>query len=408
MSTDTSSIPLSLHATAASFANGWQSVSWSKMTVFRKCQASWFFGNYGVPLERTVYSDDEYAAIPGTITQRIWETVINDHAPLHQKDDAQLSLWMKQQARALWHAIAMPYEAQFNRSREEWRKFFRSVAGRQHLEWVTAQHGLSPSFYKGIQPKFLNVDKFLDAQRVKNLDDYFDKLHLRFSSMLAKFRAMNLDWTQFLSEKFIRAEFNGHKLGGGVDFLYNTTPTFQKNSFGKNTNQTLPLVELKQLNDGYLMLDGKNQIGGHVDIGQLFFYALIIHLQYRRLPRMVGFIDWSKSDFVWYNFDLSQIEQMKRSVMAMQATAYRINEALQHVATRELGNPQASISVYDVPHLKFTPSRIACRFCGMRDRCSKAYEAGTNVQPPKQDYIDPKALPFGLTAEDMKKNEVEL
>ena len=94
-------VDLDLHATADLFGKGWKKLSYSKMAQYKRCQASWFFENYCVPLERQVYSEDSAAAIPGTIIQRVWETVINDRVFNLLPSVDLLSKWMRQQSEAL-------------------------------------------------------------------------------------------------------------------------------------------------------------------------------------------------------------------------------------------------------------------------------------------------------------------
>ena len=375
-------VDLDLPATVEAFEKGWHRVSWSKLKTFRQCQVSWFFENYAVPLEREVYSEDSAAAIPGTITQRVWEALINERVFLRYQTLAELHQWCAQQTAALFHAIVMPFEAQFEIPRTEVRKYFRTAAGKARLEHTTRQHGLEPIFYTGLQPKFTDLEKFADKHG--SIEKFLAKLSAQYPTMLAKFAEKQVDLSKMLSEQFIRAKFGQYELAGGVDFLFNTT------------HMTQPFDKLSQLENGYIILDGKAQVHDKTPNGQLFFYATILFMTYRKTPSFVGFIDWSKSDFIWYPFKLEYIEQTKRAVSVMQATAFKLKEAL--VRLRE---SQDKLSVYELPFLEFGPDRMGCRFCGMSEVCESAVNAGYSRQKPA-DYIKPtKAVPEGIDLQNL-------
>jgi hypothetical protein len=312
---------------------------------------------------------------------------------------------MGQQSKALFHTIVFPYEQQFTLGpRKDLRKWFSTPAGQARLDWAVEHFGLSPLMRDGLQPKFTHIDLWPAYMRHKSLDEWAEAARVRYGKMLAKFRELGLDFQQFLSEQFLAADYNGHKLAGGVDFLYNTQPAFVHGEGFKRI--TAPFDKIEQVNDGYIILDGKNQIGPTADPMQLFMYALMIYLKYRKLPKLVGFIDWSKSDFLWYEVKLEHLEQLKRTIMLMQGTAQEIDAGLMGIAAAAKPG-ENRVSVYDIPHLKFNPSRNNCRFCVLRRHCTYARTAGTDKDTGRT-YIQKGERPSGVSEEDIEKGEVTL
>jgi hypothetical protein len=347
---------LDLRLTAQSFDKGWHKISWTKLNTFNRCSASWMFENYAVPIEREVYTQDEALAIPGTIVQRVWEGVINDKIFLRLPSVDSLSKWMRKQSEALFQTIVFPLEEQFKFQRSQIRYFFKSGSGQERLKQMSEQFDLDPVFHTGLQPKFCDLLAF--TERHKSLQEFFDKIEGRYKTMLEQFVGMSVDFNQMLSEQFIKARFGEYELMGGVDFLYNLKA---------------PLRRLSHLQDDFIILDGKNQISESVSEGQLFFYATILYLEYRKLPSYSGFIDWSKSDFRWYRFDMSQIEDTKRAITTMMLFAYKLNQALNKIVSESSKN---TIALEKIPFLEFNPSRTNCRFCGYSNNCKAALDAG--------------------------------
>jgi hypothetical protein len=201
--------------------------------------------------------------------------------------------------------------------------------------------------------------------RVKDLEAFFGKLKNQYRLMLETFATNQVNLDQMLVEQFVRAYWGDYQLGGGIDFLYNL----------HTKTPDAPFTKIEELREGFLILDGKAQIGPTVKPGQLYFYALMLYLVYRILPKNVGFIDWSQSRFVWYPLEMGHLELIKRDIRTVQLHAFRINEALQKIA-RETPPNQSAISLKSIPFLEWTPTQTGCRFCKIRDNCQAAADAG--------------------------------
>lgn len=372
-------VQLDLPATAKAFNDGWQRISWTKYKTFNSCQVSWFFENYAVPVERAVYSEESTNSIGGTITQRIWESIINDRVFARFNSREELIAWARQQTRALFHLLCLPYEAQHVLSREQIRKYFRTQLGKDRIAQMQKEYGLDPLFTKGMQPKFVDPVKF--AEKHKSVEIFIEKQADKFAPMVARFDGMQVDFNRMLSEQFLAPKYGETTLAGAVDFLYNVRP------------MNRPFTELSQLQDGYIILDGKENVHQYTQNGQLYFYGTMLHLLLRKTPSTVGFIDWTKAEFVWYPFEPTHIEQIKRGIVRMQDTAYKLNQSLQALAAQ----PSGQISINDIPFLEYKPERMTCMFCGMAAACKEAKAMGYGPHRGK-DYMTPfkRAVPEGV------------
>jgi hypothetical protein len=361
---------LDVHKTVDDMDRHWGTVSYSKLNAYTHCQLGWFGGNFGTFLGSTDSSQEESAAVGGTIVQRIWTSLVNDRVYRELPSLDQRVYWMTKQHMALWYTIIFPYESQFEMTKKENRAFFKSARGIARLGQMTQDHGLDVRLYTGIQPKFV-VNSDHTHRKHKTLEAYEDSIREQYGKMLTRFASLDVDFDKMISEVFFRTKFLSHIANGSIDFIY-------------NSNGTAPFTRLSELKDGYVLLDGKLQIGPTVSTTQLDFYLAALFTQYRVMPGAVGFIDWSESDFLWHGgVSLDTVNQIQRSIGAMQSNAYILLQSLKDLDRRGV----KTISFEDIPHLTVHPSRLNCRFCPMGTTCRAAHEAGTNRHLPKKEEL---------------------
>lgn len=378
-------IPIHLRDTEATYRAQHHKVSWSKLKAHTQCPGMWFIENYATLLERQVYAADEALAIPGSIVQKVWEIMINERVYKRADFDGPMGLkmlghWMGRQARALYHLLVFPYETQFTMPRETARKYFykTSSLGQQRVAWAVKEHGLDPLFCSGMQPKFSDI-KFFEEKNGK-LENWFNKLDDMFMRMLEEFAGHKVNMDRMFSEIFLNVKQGRLEIGGGIDFVYNV-----------HHQLPTPFTELRDLKPGYVLLDGKYNVSQYTETGQIFLYALLIYSRYRVVPAFTGFIDWTKAKFHWHQFDLAQLNQMQSKVTRYAGEATKLALSLQRKCET---TPPATktISIYDIPHLDFRPSKVHCNFCGIQQKCQAAKRAGTN----NPDKVPPSRVELGL------------
>lgn len=356
---------LDLPATVSDMEKNWSKVSYSKLNSFKNCQAGWFASNFCSFIDSVAHSQEESAAVGGTLVQRIWESFVNDHIFREFKTVEDRVKWMSWNHMALWHTIVFPYEAQFERSKKDNRYFFKSPRGQERLTLMTKEYGLDPRLYTNLQPKFVSNPDHTHRKQ-KTFEEYGEFIKLQYEAMLNRFASLDVDFEKMISEVFFNTKFLSHTINGSIDFVY-------------NTNGAGPFFKMGDLKSGYIILDGKLQIGPTVSTVQLDFYTTALYTQYRCMPGAVGFIDWSASDFVWHSVSLETVDQIQRSIGAMQQASYIILQSLKELVSKGV----KTLPLVEVSHIVFKPSSLNCRFCSVGTKCQAAKDNGTNRLPPK-------------------------
>ena len=349
-------------------------VSWSKIQQFERCPGNWFVENHAAIPDRSTQIDDSLHAIPGTLVQRLWEAIINERLYRREglSDPEKLSVWAGKQIEALFNCIAWPLEVQRSHPKEYWRGYFSTDQGKVELTRLADQHGLDPALRYHLQPKFLRHSQLFALHGGKAA--FLSKLAGTFAPTLAELERANLDLDGILAEAFVSVEDGPTTLAGGIDFIWNR----RRSSAGL-------FDDLAMLEDGYVMLDGKIKIGPTVELGQLEFYAAVLLRLYGKKPSKIGFLDYMRAVIKAPDFEESMVERIMTRVERLR----KGGDAIQSGIASSLEDPdQSGLSrIHDLPNLAFTPSKLACRFCGISENCLAASRVGTARRPPTQAYL---------------------
>jgi len=257
-------------------------ISWSKLQQYERCPGNWLVENHAVFVNRADHTDDSLHAMPGTLVQRVWEAIINER--IYRRDglneSSALAAWAGRQIAALFDCIARPLAEQHRLGKDQWRGYFNTDAAKAELVALAEAHGLDPSLRYHLQPKFVRFEQLFKLHGGR--DEFFAKLTRTFLPTLGAFNSAGLDLDGMLAETFVEARNGDNVLAGGIDFLWNRT----RSAAGY-------FDDIATLADGYVMLDGKFQLGPTVDIGQLRFYATMLLLTYGKRPSRLGFLSYT-------------------------------------------------------------------------------------------------------------------
>ena len=365
-------LTLKLDATRKLFSEKKFHISWSKVNQFNKCNASWFVQNYASFSEKKAVYSDNVKGLPGTITQKIFEHFINDRIYCHtsMRSIDELVEWMTSNSRALFNLIVFNPEDQYEIPKINSRRFFQTKEGKKRVKIAHEEHSLSPTIKSGIQPQFIDKDEFY-SDHGGSLDSFILKLKDIYERNLENFKAHGLDLGLMLSEQYIPSKYHEIHINGGVDFLYNTNQKIKKK-----------FTDLKDLENGFTIIDGKWRISKYVEKEQLFFYAALIHFKYKKTPGYLSFLDWNEAKFVIYEYDSSYLSRFRNNIARISNEAKRIEVVLSDLSE--------GATIYDIPDLKFTPSQSACRFCPIRTAPCKYADPTVNLidlRKQKRDII---------------------
>ena len=344
-------------------------VSWSKIQQFERCPGNWFVENHAAIPDRSAQIDDSLHAIPGTLVQRLWEAIINERLYRREGlcDPAKLSVWAGKQIEALFNCIAWPLEVQRSHPKEYWRGYFATDQGKVELTRLAEQHGLHPALRYHLQPKFLRHSQLFALHGGKSA--FLSKLAGTFAPTLAELERANLDLDGILAEAFVSVEDGPTTLAGGIDFIWNR----RRSSAGL-------FDDLAMLEDGYVMLDGKIKIGPTVELGQLEFYAAVLLRLYGKRPSRLGFLDYLRAAISAPEFHDAMIDRILNRVERLRQGTEQI---LRDVSpTQDAMSRPVLLPISEVSNLNFTPSKLACRFCGISENCHAASRARTGRRPP--------------------------
>jgi hypothetical protein len=110
-------------------------------------------------------------------------------------------------------------------------------------------------------------------------------------------QAGGIGFNQIEAEKYVAVDLGELRIAGQIDFLVRAS--------GEN-----------QVRDGYKLLDGKFRIGPTVEIGQLYFYALLIERTQGVRPGWLGFLDYSNGCLVGADADGADGNDRREEIIA--------------------------------------------------------------------------------------------
>lgn len=354
-------------------------ISWSKLRQFGECPASWFCINHADIINVEYVQINQTNALGGTIIQKLFETFINDRVYLRNDMNTYDDLlnWFSVNARALFKLIAKPLEDQLLIKYKNPRNYFKRNSGKNDLIIVQDSYHLD----KKIKPPQIAFVDFEMLYRdygdlaLNGEEKFVTYLSDLIQPILELFVENKIVLNYMFSEAYIQTKVNGIVLNGFIDFVYN-----------KNQGQGI-MWDLKQLCEGFIVLDGKIKISKYVHKEQLFYYATLLYLKYKKRPSYVGFIDWSAPRFSMYEFDSTYLDILKSKIVEIQNTYVKLADFLSKYKGDE-------VCLADV-ELEYKPSSN-CVFCPLIKVCELAIA--------RQEELDK----FTLAIENKKQTEAHL
>jgi hypothetical protein len=125
------------------------------------------------------------------------------------------------------------------------------------------------------------------------------------------------------------------------------------------------------LADGYRLIDGKFRIGPTVEIGQLYFYALLVERADGIAPGWLGFLDYGNGRLVGAGGD-GAYRPDRRQELAERLARYEAAAVLLADAMSAINEEKAFIGLQEIRGIVFEPSRLACGFCSIGNYCEKS------------------------------------
>jgi hypothetical protein len=154
------------------------------------------------------------------------------------------------------------------------------------------------------------------------------------------------------AERYVAVSDGLFRLAGQVDFLVRAQGA-------------------DRLADGYRLIDGKFCIGPTVEIGQLYFYALLIERADGIAPGWLGFLDYGNGRLVGADGDgayrLDRRQNIAARIARYEAAAVSLADAMSAV-----DGDRSFIGLPEIPGIVFQPSRLACGFCSIGNSCEKS------------------------------------
>jgi hypothetical protein len=345
-------VTIDLPATRAAYLRRHTDLSWTKLQQFERCPASWLVENFAAVPERRTQRQDHRHAFPGTIIQRVWEAAVNDGVFRRPgfDDPKILAKWCADQARALYRLIVMPVDAQWDRPQPSWRAYFATPEGEARRQEAIARHGLDPLFERHLQPQF--VDEADIAALYGSVEQCLDHIGSRFELTISALSAAGITLDRIEAERYVAVTDGAFRLAGQVDFLVRPPGA-------------------DRLADGYMLIDGKFRIGPTVEIGQLYFYALLVERADGIAPGWLGFLDYGNGRLVGADGDGAYRLDRRQELVARLARYEAAARSLAGtISTIEEDRP--FIGLHEILGIVFQPGRLACGFCSIGHRCDKS------------------------------------
>ena len=286
---------------------------------------------------------DHRHPFPGTIIQRVWEAVVNEGVFRRSDfDDPEiLARWCADQARALYRLIVMPVNAQWQRSQSAWRNYFATPDGEERRRDAMDRHGLDAVFERHLQPQF--VDEVDIVALYGSVEQCLYHLGSRFGLTISALGEAGITFDRTEAERYVSVPDRAFRLAGQIDFLVRAK-------------------EADRLADGYRLIDGKFRIGPTVEIGQLYFYALLIEWADGIAPGWLGFLYYGNGRLEGADghgaYRLDRRDELAARLVRFEAAAKSLAEAMSMI-----GDDRPFIEFREIPGIVFQPSHLACGFC---------------------------------------------
>lgn len=359
-----SSLMLGVVGTRKRYEGGSKRISWSKFSDYSLCPRKWFLTHYADLRVKGVTKEGTFS-LPGILIQRVFEVYFNHRKYVNVGGSMAGSLeWMGSQVSALYDFLVFDVGVQ-DLVPSDTRGFFAKTSYGVDRSYEVRRVGvLAEEFYVGAEPVFIDLVKF--EARWGSVEGFKGYVIGCLERSLRMFRGLGIPFSKILSEVSVSVGlFSGYEITGSIDFLVNSG----------DMKRGVFFQDLRDLRDDFLVWDGKLNVSSWVDSRQLYFYAYLLYLKYRKSPKGVSFIDWTKGELcgVELGEDLGALCDVKDDLRGMVEGSYRLGNFLAKY------NPRGSVvGIDDIPVVA-SPSMDSCRFCPFRGECDVACGVAGNT-----------------------------
>lgn len=332
------------------FLRGYQTVSWTKLNQFEMCPAQWFVRNFFVFANPKPRALNHTRYVAGLLIQRVMQEFINERIYAFSDITYEGILeWFQAHIKGLYKAVVFDLEDQKNAMYS--KAYFKCKGGKERLQEISESTGSKVFLMKGLEPLF--VERRSLWYGCGSEEAYLEKLTSLVDPILKMFLKYEMDLNRMLSEVSCEADCHEDmRVSGKVDFLYNRT-------------QGVPVFTgIKDLNHGYVLLDGKMNVNQYVTPEQMQFYGALLYYKYKKIPVSVGFIEWSTARMKAFPFEGTYVEVLRHKVCSIGIFGADIKEQLlsKHVDKEKTWS-------LDQLKLYYTPGDVACLECPIANAC---------------------------------------
>lgn len=336
------------------------SLSWSSFDNFQTCQGLWFI-NYFLKTPIDIVTPpivkEHSRSIPGTLIQKMIEVFINER--IYRRPDMNslnsIIEWLQRNCISLYHLGTFPVEYQFKPDFIKTKNFWKNKYGKDQKEYVKQTYGMDDCI-KEINISFVDKNKFSSIYGSEEL--FLSNILALFPKIMNLFVQEEFYLDRVLSEIYVKVPLKDFYLSGSIDFVYNP----------KQRDDTY-FTTLTQLQNGYFLFDGKYNISSYTKKEQLFFYCYLLFLKTRKIPDRIALLNWKKSEFKNFEFDLQYKDKVESVLSSIQVEGKRIQSFLD--------NKQGDRGLFFLDNfVSLNPGENNCQFCTAINFCPAAKEKG--------------------------------
>lgn len=358
-------ILVGLSGSKAKYEKGHKRISWSKFSDYSSCPRGWFLKHFA-DVPRGDYFRDATLSLPGTLIQRVFEVYFKaqKYAAVGLGSVTASSDWMGCQVSALFDFLVFDFSERGNYPADT-RGFFVNVwDGVERSKEMQGLGVLDIEFYVDAEPVFIDFGKL--KSRWGGVNEFKEYVRDCLGRSLVHLRGIGVPFSKIQSEVFVSEVFLGDfEIAGSLDFVVNAG----------DKRRGIFFTDFKELRDGFLVWDGKLNVNSWVDSRQLYFYAYLLYLKYRKKPDGVAFFDWTKGSLceVPLCSDLEELLLVKEDLRVMVEESHRLSLHLSKLKAKF-----GVISIQSIPAVP-KPSESACNFCPFKSGCDVSFVGSVGV-----------------------------
>ncbi|MFA5071282.1 MAG: PD-(D/E)XK nuclease family protein [Candidatus Pacearchaeota archaeon] len=354
-------IVFDVNKTLAAFEKKHLTLSWSSYDAAKTCEGLWFVRTFAKPSEKyptAPIQREGSRSIPGTILQRLFESFVNDrifNRPnfLYMGD---ILRWAEMNLEALFHLSAFRVDQQFEPEFKWTKDYFQKAHGFQKMKEIRDKYKLDPVF-KSVELSFIDWDIFNSVYGSK--ENLLKRLKDMLPKILELFLEQKINLMSTLSEVYLRVEHGPFTLTGNVDFIH-------------NKENPIEFLDIKNIQDGYEVFDGKYNLSAYVKDEQLKFYSALIYKGYKKIPGRMFFLEWSKGKTKDVSFSQDYVQSFQEDLNKIQQRGIEISHFLK-------SNMGTDLDVFGANFLKLSADKSSCTYCPGVEFCPSAKEKGITV-----------------------------